>query len=308
MPSRIHLVPTPLEALVGRFGGRIVSNGGAPREGEAPELGDGVLGHVVAALAPIAEATRGALVPLLRAEYVHHASSAVGTGAVVVAAERLEARLGGVSAWVHPEPSQVIAALLAEARVEDTAGPPGAGCEIHPTAVVYPCVRIGARVRIGPYAVVGAPGFGFVPGPDGLVHVPQLGGVVVEDDVWIGAHTTIDAGTLGPTRVRRGAKLDAHVHVGHNADVGADAVLCAQVGLAGSVRIGRGAVLGGQAGVADHVTIGEGARIAAKAGVIGHVPAGAVVAGYPAVGHAKWLRGLAATYRATTRRPPPRTP
>jgi len=300
MPSRIHLEPTPLEALVGRFGGRVVSNGRAPEEVRLSE-------HVVG-LAAISSAYPGVLVPLTRAEYVHHASDAVRVGAVVLAAERIEPRIVGTPAWVHPDPARVVAELLREAHAEDTAGPIGEGGDIHPTAVIYPRVRVGARVRIGAYAVVGAPGFGFVPGPAGLEHVPQLGGVVLEDDVWIGSGTTIDAGTLGPTRVRRGAKLDAQVHVGHNADVGEGAVLCAQVGLAGSVHVGAGALLGGQAGVADHVHIGAGAKVAAKAGVIGHVPASAVVAGYPAVGHAKWLRGLAATYRVAARRPPKRMP
>jgi UDP-3-O-[3-hydroxymyristoyl] glucosamine N-acyltransferase len=123
--------------------------------------------------------------------------------------------------------------------------------------------------------------------------VPQLGGVVIEDDVYIGALCTVDAGTLGPTIIRRGAKLDAHVHVGHNAEVGEGALLCAQTGLAGSVVIGRGAVLGGQVGVADHCRIGDGAKIAAKSGVIGDVPAGATYAGYPAIERMRWLRGLA---------------
>ena len=298
MPSRIHLDRTPLEALLGRFGGRLVSKASAT----ASETS----GAHVAGLAAIASPWPEALVPLSRAEYVHHAANAVTAGATVIVAERLVTRLGDVSAWVHPDPSQVIAALLLEARAEDQSEPAGEGCEIHPTAVIYPRVRIGARVHVGAYVVIGAPGFGFVAGPSGLVHVPQYGGVVIEDDVWIGSCSTVDAGTLGPTRVRRGAKLDAHVHVGHNADVGEHAVLCAQVGLAGSVHVGRGAMLGGQAGVADHVHIGDGAKVAAKAGVIGHVPASAVVAGYPAVGHAKWLRGLAATYRATTRRAPRR--
>jgi UDP-3-O-[3-hydroxymyristoyl] glucosamine N-acyltransferase len=126
--------------------------------------------------------------------------------------------------------------------------------------------------------------------------VPQLAGVVIDDDVSIGPLCTIDAGTLRPTRIRRGVKLDAHVHVGHNADIGEGTIVAAQCGFAGSVRIGRGVLVGGQAGVADHVTVGDGARIAAKSGVIGNVPAGITVAGYPAVRRVRWLRALARLY------------
>jgi UDP-3-O-[3-hydroxymyristoyl] glucosamine N-acyltransferase len=153
-------------------------------------------------------------------------------------------------------------------------------------------------VHIAAGTVVGHAGFGWAFGAGGAVRaVPQLAGVVIEDDVVVGPLCTIDAGTLTPTRVRRGAKLDAHVHVGHNVDVGEDTIVAAQCGFAGSVTIGRGVLVGGQVGVADHVHVGDGARIAAKSGVIGDVPPGAVVAGYPAVARARWLRGLAALYR-----------
>ncbi len=131
--------------------------------------------------------------------------------------------------------------------------------------------------------------------------VPQLGGVVIEDDVVIGPLCTVDAGTLGPTRIRRGAKLDAHVHVGHNGDIGEGTIIAAQCGFAGSVTIGRGVLVGGQVGVADHVTIGDGARIAAKSGVIGDVPAGATYAGYPAVPRMRWLRAFARIYEGVRR-------
>jgi UDP-3-O-[3-hydroxymyristoyl] glucosamine N-acyltransferase len=121
---------------------------------------------------------------------------------------------------------------------------------------------------------------------------------VIEDDVVIGPLSTVDAGTLAPTRIRRGAKLDAHVHVGHNTEIGEGAIIAAQCGFAGSVKIGRGVLVGGQAGIADHVVVGDGARIAGKSGVIGDVPPGATVAGYPAVPRMRWLRALAVLYGA----------
>jgi UDP-3-O-[3-hydroxymyristoyl] glucosamine N-acyltransferase len=121
--------------------------------------------------------------------------------------------------------------------------------------------------------------------------------VVIEDDVAIGPLCTIDAGTLAPTVIRRGAKLDAQVHIGHNCDIGEGCIIAAQAGLAGSVVLGRRVLVGGQAGIADHVRVGDGARIAAKSGVIGDVPAGGVVAGYPAQPRMRWLRALARSYR-----------
>jgi UDP-3-O-[3-hydroxymyristoyl] glucosamine N-acyltransferase len=290
MPSRIRLSPRPLSDLVDRFGGRLVCG----QDESVPVEG----------LASIELPRPGVLVPLTRVRLLGRVDEALGTGAVVLVDASLADRseLGSRSVWVHPKPMRVVAELLREAEVDDLSGEPGEGTEVAPSAVIGPRVRLGKRVKIGPGVVIGAPGFGFEERDSGLLHVPQLGGVVVEDDVWIGANTTIDAGTLGPTRIGRGVKIDAQVHVGHNVIVGDHSVLCAQVGLAGSVVIGRGCVLGGQAGIADHVHVGDGAKIAAKSGVIGDVPSGAVVAGYPAVGRAKWLRGLAALYRLGRRR------
>jgi UDP-3-O-[3-hydroxymyristoyl] glucosamine N-acyltransferase len=170
----------------------------------------------------------------------------------------------------------------------------GANSIIEPHAVVYPRVRIGERVVVGAGAVVGRPGFGWASGPEGQVRrIPQLGGVWIDDDVEIGPLATVDAGTLGPTILERGVRLDAHVHVGHNAVIGRGTMVAAQSGFAGSVRIGAGVRIGGQAGIADHVTVGDGAKVAAKAGVIGDIPSGATVAGYPAVSRARWLKGMA---------------
>lgn len=236
---------------------------------------------------------------------------AVARGAQLLVDEALASRedVAALPGWVHPF------AAWAMAEVLDTADAPadepvvGEGTVIAPGAIVLPRVRLGARVRVAPGAVVGAAGFGFATGPNGRMReIPQLGGVVIEDDVHIGPLCTIASGTLGPTILRRGVKLDAQVHVAHNVEIGEGSVLAAQCGVAGSALIGRGVLLGGQVGVADHVQIGDGARIAAKSGVIGDVPAGATVAGYPAVDRQRWLRGLAEVYRLVSKRgsvPPP---
>jgi UDP-3-O-[3-hydroxymyristoyl] glucosamine N-acyltransferase len=158
----------------------------------------------------------------------------------------------------------------------------GADCVLYPHVTVRDGVRLGDRVVVHPGAVLGADGFGYQ--FDGAVHrkIPQVGGVIVEDDVEIGAGTTIDRATLGDTVVRRGTKIDNLVMVAHNVVIDEHAILAAQVGIAGSCHIGRGVVLAGQVGVADHVTIGDGALALAQTGIAFDVPAGDRVMGYPA--------------------------
>lgn len=260
------------------------------------------------------------LVVLTSARHVDQAKMVNG---VVLCSERLAERLPVGQRWRHSHAEWALAELLStSARARPESAPvrsaivdPGAevasdvavgagaviqrgavigsGSSIGENAVVFGGVRIGQRVTVGPLAVLGRPGFGWVEGPDGSTQrMPQLGGVVVEDDVEIGALCTVDAGTLGPTRIGRGAKLDAHVHVGHNVEIGEGTLIAAQSGFAGSVRVGARVLVGGQAGFKDHVHIGDGARIAAKSGVIGDVPAGAVVAGFPAVSRMTWLRAM----------------
>jgi UDP-3-O-[3-hydroxymyristoyl] glucosamine N-acyltransferase len=191
-------------------------------------------------------------------------------------------------AYVHPSAVvRPLAVVLAGARI-------GPSSVVGEGAIVYGKVYTGARVVIGANAVIGRPGFGFTAAPDGSqVRVPQLAGVLIEDDVEIGPLCTVDAGTLAPTILRRFAKLDAQVHVAHNVVIGEGSMIAAQAGFAGSVRLGRGVRVGGQAGIADHAEVGDGARIAAKSGVIGDVGEGAVVAGYPAVSRGRWLRAWA---------------
>jgi UDP-3-O-[3-hydroxymyristoyl] glucosamine N-acyltransferase len=252
----------------------------------------------------------GDLAPLLSRRFVKAAREAAERGAALLVDASLEALLGSVPAtarkgalWVHEHPTWAMAEVLDGALVPDAPAIVGQGSVIAPTAVIGPRVVIGARVAIGAGAVVGNPGFGWAFGAGGAVRaVPQLGGVVIEDDVSIGPLSTVDAGTLGPTRIRRGVKLDAHVHVGHNGDIGEGTIIAAQCGFAGSVTIGRGVLVGGQVGIADHVVVGDGARIAGKSGVIGDIPPGATVAGYPAVPRARWLRALARLYGGLARK------
>jgi len=249
---------------------------------------------------PPALAEAGDLTPLLAPRFVAAARGAVERGAIVLArADLAHAAAAAVGLWAHEHAAWVLAELLDTALAPEDPPAVGSDCAIATTAVLGPRVTIGARVRVGPGTVIGHPGFGWATGPSGAVRaVPQLAGVVIDDDVSIGPLCTIDAGTLAATRIRRAAKLDAHVHVGHNADVGAGSIIAAQCGFAGSVTIGEGVLIGGQVGIADHVTVGARARIAAKSGVISDVPEGVTVAGYPAVARGRWLRGLAKLYRS----------
>lgn len=262
---------------------------------------------VVTRVARLGDAVAGDLTPWLHGKYMQDAHDASARGAIVLVDAALASRAPRARAvWVHPHGAAALAYVLDRALTEATPPVVGEGCRVHASAVLGPRVVLGARVVVGPGAVLGGPGFGWVVTDRGASRpMPQLGGVVLEDDVYVGPLSTIDSGTLGPTRIGRGTKLDAHVHVGHNVTLGDGCIVAAQAGFAGSVTLGRGVLVGGQAGIADHVTIGDGARIAAKAGVIGDVPAGAVVAGYPAIARARWLRGVAEAFRKRERKQPP---
>jgi UDP-3-O-[3-hydroxymyristoyl] glucosamine N-acyltransferase len=143
--------------------------------------------------------------------------------------------------------------------------------------------------------VVGSDGLGFVPTKDGSFYkIVQTGSVTIGDDVEIGANTTVDRAAVGETVIRRGAKLDNLVQIGHGSWVGEDCVLAAQAGLAGSTRLGRGVWVGGQAGFAGHLNVGDRAVITAQSGTSHDVPAGAVVSGSPAFDNRSWLRSVTA--------------
>jgi UDP-3-O-[3-hydroxymyristoyl] glucosamine N-acyltransferase len=167
----------------------------------------------------------------------------------------------------------------------------------HARAIVREEARIGDRVTIHAGAVVGSDGFGYLPAPDGIRKIPQVGTVVVEDDVEIGANATIDRAALGATTIGRGTKIDNLVMVAHGCRVGPYCLLAGQVGLAGGTTLGAGVMLGGQVGSAGHLTIGDGARVAAKSGIHNDLAAGGTYGGSPAIDVRAWRRGMTALRR-----------
>lgn len=170
----------------------------------------------------------------------------------------------------------------------------GEDCELHSGVHVRERCRLGSRVVVQNGAVIGADGFGFARDAEGRYHkFPQVGIVVVEDDVEIGALTAIDRAALGETRIGRGTKLDNLVQVGHSVTIGEDSVLAGQVGVAGSTRIGRRVTLAGQVGVAGHLEIGDGVVATAQTGIPGSLEPGAVVSGSPAIENRAWLKSSA---------------
>lgn len=223
----------------------------------------------------------------------------------------------GVARGAHVDPTAEVAATAAVlpgafvgagARVgEETVLYPGVyvgpgarlgrGCLLHPNAVVREGCVLGDRVILQPGAVVGSDGFGYARDGTRQVKIPQVGIVVLEDDVEVGAGTTIDRAALGETRVGRGTKIDNLVQLGHNVRVGEDCLLVAQVGVSGSTRVGNRVVLAGQVGVVGHVAIGDGAVVGAQSGVPADLPAGAVVSGSPAFAHPEWLKAQAVVRR-----------
>jgi UDP-3-O-[3-hydroxymyristoyl] glucosamine N-acyltransferase len=170
----------------------------------------------------------------------------------------------------------------------------GDDCVIHSHVAVRERVVIGNRVVIQNGAVIGSDGYGFVRRSDGTHQkIPQTSGVIIDDDVEIGANTTIDRPAVGETRIQAGAKIDNLVQIGHGVNVGRNALLAAQVGIAGSTTIGDGAVLGGQVGVAGHVSIGRNAKAVGQSGITNSIAEEAFVSGYPAIDNREWLKSSA---------------
>jgi UDP-3-O-[3-hydroxymyristoyl] glucosamine N-acyltransferase len=205
-----------------------------------------------------------------------HATAVIGKGAVAEGA--------AVGAHVYVGPHAVVGAgtqlhsgvhVGAHTKV-------GRNCVLWPNVVVRERVTIGDRVIIHPNATIGADGFGYLQRDGRHLKIPQIGTVVVEDDVEIGANSAIDRARSGETRIRRGTKIDNLVQIGHNCDIGEDCIIVGQCGISGSTMLGRYVVLGGQVGIVDHVRIGTGAQAGAQAGITHDVPDGQKVRGYPA--------------------------
>jgi UDP-3-O-[3-hydroxymyristoyl] glucosamine N-acyltransferase len=168
----------------------------------------------------------------------------------------------------------------------------------HAHAVVREHCRIGNNVILQNGVVVGGDGFGFAKDAHGVWHkIVQSGPAVIEDDVEIQANACVDRASVGETRVKRGAKIDNLVQVGHGSTVGENSLLCAQVGLAGSTELGRNVILAGQVGIAGHCRIGDGAVATAQSGIPNDVEDGKMVSGYPAMDNKHWLRCVAAFQR-----------
>ncbi len=164
---------------------------------------------------------------------------------------------------------------------------------LHPNVCVYRKCKIGRRVVLHAGVVIGADGFGYAnPGADNL-KIPQVGIVQIDDDVEIGANSTIDRATLGKTWIKGGVKIDNLVQIAHNVVIGEDSVIVSQVGISGSTKLGRSVIIGGQAGLTGHLAIGDHVQIGAQSGVLDDVPSGSTVSGSPHLPHREWLRVVA---------------
>jgi UDP-3-O-[3-hydroxymyristoyl] glucosamine N-acyltransferase len=257
----------------------------APADLELPGKAIVRVGHPIAAVARLLRVFHPEPAPI---PGVH--PTAVVTESAEVAADAT------IMAYVVVAASSVVAAG-AVLHPHVVVGPRcrvGEGSVLHAHVVLCEDVEVGRRVVIHAGSVLGADGFGYL--FDGAHHqkIPQVGRVVVEDDVEIGANVAIDRAMLGETVIGRGTKIDNLVQIGHNTVVGADTIIVAQTGISGSCRVGSRVVLAGQVGVADHVTIGDGAKIGAQSGVHRDVAPGATMLGAPAIPAAEARRSMAA--------------
>ncbi len=215
---------------------------------------------------------------------------------------------------IHPSAEIGAGTLIAPSAVIGPFAKIGENCRISPNAYIGKGVMIGDNCRIGPsvslqYCILGAnvilfagvrigeAGFGFARGPQGAVTVPQVGRVIIEDFVEIGANSTIDRGSGPDTVIGAGTRIDDLVQIGHNVRIGSGCIVVSQSGVAGSTQIGNGVQIGGQSAVAGHLTVGDGAMIAAKTGVLKDIPPGVTVCGMPAVPIKQYFRQVAMVSR-----------
>jgi len=169
----------------------------------------------------------------------------------------------------------------------------GDDCVFFAGVRIYSETVIGNRCTIHSGTIIGSDGFGFAPQEDGTyVKVPQIGNVIIEDDVEIGACTTVDRATLGSTIIRKGVKLDNHIQVAHNVEIGENTVIAAQTGIAGTTKIGKNCLIGGQVGFAGHLVIGDGVKIQAQSGIGKNLEAGEVVQGSPAFNYGDFAKAF----------------
>ncbi len=234
--------------------------------------------HAVELFAPASSVPRGvhpladvAATALIAADAAIAAFVSVGDGASI-----------GARTIVHPQVTIGPGAIV------------GDDCVLHARVSIRERVVIGSRVVVQDGAVIGSDGFGFARRSDGTHHkIPQIGGVVVEDDVEIGANAAIDRPAVGETRIGAGTKIDNLVQVAHGVTIGRDVLLAAQVGIAGSTTIEDRVTLAGQVGVAGHLTLGQGVVATAQSGIPNSVDAGAFISGYPAIDNRDWLKASA---------------
>ena len=173
----------------------------------------------------------------------------------------------------------------------------GTGSKIFPNVTIYPGCTIGNRVRIHSGSIIGADGFGYVFDGKEHVKIPQIGTVIIGDDVEIGANTSIDRGALGATKIGKGTRIDNQVQIAHNVEIGEHSLIVSQVGIAGSSKIGHHVTIAGQAGVSHHVAIGDGATVGGGSAIIRDIPAGEAYWGSPAQPQMSFKRSVVALRR-----------
>jgi len=215
---------------------------------------------------------------------------------------------------IHPSATIGEGTVLGAGAVVGPNAEIGENCRIGPNTFIGDAVRIGDNCRLGPsvsvrFAIIGAnvtlfagvrigeAGFGFAASPTGAVTVPQIGRVVIEDNVEIGANSTIDRGASPDTVIGAGTRIDNLVQIGHNVRIGKGCIIVAQSGVAGSCTIGNGVQIGGQVGIAGHLVIGDDARIAAQSGIMRDIAAGAIIAGSPSMPAKQYFRQVVALSR-----------